>query len=159
MMARQAQSRSTTAQVRNIADAMRKRSESMEPPPKLTQEQKHLWYAVLEARPASEWRQWDKPLLKSYVLAWGDIETLQTSLAAEGFVIETGRGQVMANPVLSALNSRLRHMSMLFERLGLALRAPVNAADAKAKANAREKAAAAVDALDEDDNLLARPND
>jgi hypothetical protein len=155
MTGRQRQRADTaTAEVDAFRDAVRE----IKPPAHLALRpcDRAIWRSIIRSRAVDEWSDVDLLHAAQLARAFADIERLSRELAAEGYLLKTGR----RNPKHAFVEVLTRRTVRLTKMLHLHAATLGPARDHLARRAAERTARAAVDAADDDaDNLLATPSD
>ena len=114
-------------------------------------EHEAVWRDLTACRAPGDWNPGDLLLLARLVFLHADAAKLDRLIAQSGTLISDQRGRVVASPALWARASVLTSMARLAGMLGLHA-----GTDRATLANRAAAVAAARDAMDLDDDLLAR---
>jgi phage terminase small subunit len=89
-----------------------------QPPAELREDAHRHWFAIVEARPSSDWAPLQLILAELAALALADIEDIQRVLDAEGLVIATPAGG-KAHPAVSILDGANKRLLSLLRSMGV----------------------------------------
>lgn len=120
----------------------------IQPPAHITlrEADRPFWDAVMQARARDTWTESDLALAASLARAYGDIETLQAQIDADGFIID-GK----ANPAVAILEALTRRAVSLSRLLHVHAQATVGRSEDASNALALERKARE---QDDDDELI-----
>lgn len=144
--------------VNGAASAMRGATSKIDPPDwvDVPEEAMPFWYSIVHTRAFDRWTMPDLEMAAELARTKQSIERLNKEIREEGDTLVNERGTVVTNPKHSILETLTRRMVALSKSLQVHAEATQGKARDQVKANqAQQKAKTA---MNEADDLIARPN-
>jgi hypothetical protein len=118
-----------------------------------TQEERTIWEQFTRVRAREDWRDFDLIMVSKAVQIEADLRKYRAMLEETGAITPNAKGSLVANPLLTVIDQLLRQQLAVFRSLGL----NQQPRDARTLNAGGKQAAQSRSAIDDADDLLARP--